>query len=258
MLRGTQEWREGRLTTYDSPAGSGHREGGKPTASDLAYAAIRDLILKTELKPGQVLSESAMSARLQIGRTPLRDALRLLSHDGLIVIEPRRGTMVAPLTVSDLDAIFEARIAIESVIADAAIARASAQDIADIGSLAEQAEVNSAEQSDTSLDERLHQKVAEISRNRFLVDFHKRLRDESLRFRFLTGSGIDTKEDQAAFFRGVRDSLAGHDRERLSNLLVAHVEEFRQAAWKALSKGRHVNDIITQDSAVISLDTRDS
>lgn len=245
-------------TIHDSPAGSGHQEGGKPTASDLAYAAIRDLILKTELKPGQVLSESAMSARLQIGRTPLRDALRLLSHDGLVVIEPRRGTMVAPLTISDLDAIFEARIAIEPVIADAAIARASAQDIADVESLAEQAEENSAEQSDTSLDEQLHRKVAEISRNRFLVDFHKRLRDESLRFRFLTDSGIDTKEDQAAFFRGIRDSLAAQDRERLSDLLVAHVEEFRQAAWRALSRGRHVDEIIIQDSAVISLDIRTS
>ena len=246
------------MTTHDSPAGSGHREGGKPTASDMAYAAIRDLILRTELKPGQVLSESAMLARLQIGRTPLRDALRLLSHDGLVVIEPRRGTMVAPLTISDLDAIFEARIAIESVIADAAIARVSAQDIADIGSLAEQAEANSAEQSDTSLDEQLHRKVADISRNRFLVDFHKRLRDESLRFRFLTGSGIDTKEDQSVFFRGIRDSLAAHDRERLSNLLVTHVEEFRQAAWKALSRGRHMDEILIPDSAVISLDTRNS
>jgi DNA-binding GntR family transcriptional regulator len=245
-------------TIRDSPAGSGHQEGGKPTASDMAYAAIRDLILKTELKPGQVLSESAMSARLQIGRTPLRDALRLLSHDGLVVIEPRRGTMVAPLTISDLDAIFEARIAIEPVIADAAIARASAQDIADVESLAEQAEENSAEQSDTSLDEQLHRRVAEISRNRFLVDFHKRLRDESLRFRFLTDSGIDTKEDQAAFFRGIRDSLAAHDRERLSDLLVAHVEEFRQAAWRALSRGRHVDEIIIPDSAVISLDIRTS
>ena len=245
-------------TIRDSPAGGGHQEGGKPTASDMAYAAIRDLILKTELKPGQVLSESAMSARLQIGRTPLRDALRLLSHDGLVVIEPRRGTMVAPLTISDLDAIFEARIAIEPVIADAAIARASAQDIADVESLAEQAEENSAEQSDTSLDEQLHRRVAEISRNRFLVDFHKRLRDESLRFRFLTDSGIDTKEDQAAFFRGIRDSLAAHDRERLSDLLVAHVEEFRQAAWRALSRGRHVDEIIIQDSAVISLDIRTS
>jgi DNA-binding GntR family transcriptional regulator len=246
------------LTILDGPAGSGHRTGGKPTASDLAYAAIRDLILKTELKPGQVLSESAMSARLQIGRTPLRDALRLLSHDGLVVIEPRRGTMVAPLTISDLDAIFEVRIAIESVIADAAVARASAQDIADIERLVEQAAANPSEQSDTGLDEQLHRQVAAISRNRFLVDFHKRLRDESLRFRFLTSSGIDTKDDQSAFFRGVRDTLAARDAERLAGLLVAHVDEFRQAAWKALSRGRRIDEIYIPDSAVISLDARDS
>ena len=241
------------MTSRDSPAGSGRREGGKPTAADLAYASIRDLILRTELRPGQVLSESAMSARLEIGRTPLRDALRLLSHDGLVVIEPRRGTMVAPLTVSDLDAIFEARTAIEPAIADAAVARASAQDIADIERLAEQAAANSSEQSDTSLDEQLHRKVADISRNRFLVDFHKRLRDESLRFRFLTNSGIDTRDDQSAFFLGVRDSLAARDRERLSSLLVAHVEEFRQAAWRALSRGRHIDEIIIPEPYSLGL-----
>lgn len=246
------------MTTQDSPAASGRRAGGKPTASDLAYAAIRDLILRTELKPGQVLSESAMSARLQVGRTPLRDALRLLSHDGLVVIEPRRGTMVAPLTISDLEAIFEVRIAIESVIADAAAARVSAPDIADIERLAEQAAANTSAESDTGLDEQLHAKVAAISRNRFLVDFHKRLRDESLRFRFLTSSGIDTKDDQSAFFLGVRDSLAARDRERLSGLLVAHVDEFRQAAWKALSRGRRIDETYIPDSAVISLDARDS
>jgi DNA-binding GntR family transcriptional regulator len=244
------------LTTQDSPAGGGRREGGKPTAADLAYASIRDLILRTELRPGQVLSEAAMSERLQIGRTPLRDALRLLSHDGLVVIEPRRGTMVAPLTVADLDAIFEARIAIESTIADAAIARASAQDIADIERLAEQAAANSSEQSDIGLDEQFHKKIADISRNRFLVDFHKRLRDESLRFRFLTNSEIDTRGDQSAFFLGVVDSLAARDRARLSGLLVAHVEEFRQAAWRALSRGRHIDEIIIPEPYSLGLSTQ--
>ena len=76
----------------------GANDATKRTAATAAYRRIRELILTTDLRPGQPLAESDLMATLGIGRTPLRDALRLLSHDGLVVIEPRRGTAVAPLT----------------------------------------------------------------------------------------------------------------------------------------------------------------
>lgn len=227
------------------------------TASDVAYSVIRDLILRTELKPGQVLAESELMSALKIGRTPLRDALRLLSHDGLVDIEPRRGTTVAPLRSSDLNAIFEVRIAIEPLIADAAIARATPLDHEHLRALAEQAERNSETQSDVSLDEELHRQLVGISRNRFLVDFYKRLRDESLRFRFLTGSGLDSKEQQSVFIRGVSESLDAGDKPRLSGLLVRHVEEFQQTVWQALSQASHLGENLSQEASDISLSAPD-
>lgn len=211
------------------------------------------MILRTDLKPGQVLVESELMAVLGVGRTPLRDALRLLSHDGLVDIEPRRGTTVAPLKSSDLNAIFEVRIAIEPLIADAAVARATAQDLERLSILAEQAGKNAEAQSDVSLDEQLHRQLVAISRNRFLVDFYKRLRDESLRFRFLTGSGLDTKEQQTTFIHGVSESLTARDTLALSALLVQHVEEFRQAVWQALSQASHLGESLAQEPSSITL-----
>lgn len=206
------------------------------TASEIAYQCLRELILTTELAPGQPLVEAELMKRLGVGRTPLRDALRLLSHDGLVMIEPRRGTFVAPLTHPDLHAIFEVRVAIEGVIAEAAIGRATGEDLASAHGLLERAEANPSEASDISIDEELHQLLAAMSRNRFLVDFYKRLRDESLRFRYLTQSGMDTKREQVRFLRAVHRSLEQRDQDRLTKVLVAHVDEFRERVWKALSQ----------------------
>lgn len=219
----------------DERAGASERRPAR-TASETAYVRLRELILTTELAPGQSLIESELMARLGVGRTPLRDALRLLSHDGLVMIEPRRGTFVAPLTHPDLHAIFEVRVAIEGVIAEAAIGRATRDDLASAHALLKKAQANPSDASDVSIDEELHELLGTISRNRFLVDFYKRLRDESLRFRYLTQSGMDTKRQQVSFLREIHKSLEERDQARLTKALVAHVDEFRERVWKALSQ----------------------
>lgn len=173
--------------------------------------------------------------RLGVGRTPLRDALRLLAHDGLVIIEPRRGSEIAPLTSADLHAIFDVRVSIEPLIAQAAVARAGERDLEAFGSLATRAAEGHSEVSDDDLDEELHRRLVDLSGNRFLVDIYQRLRDESLRFRYLTGSGMDSRHAQADFFKGVQESLADGDAERLTTLLVHHVQEFRDGVWQALS-----------------------
>jgi DNA-binding GntR family transcriptional regulator len=205
------------------------------TASDWAYGELRRLILSTELRPGQVLVESELMARLGVGRTPLRDSLRLLSHDGLVNIEPRRETTVAPLTSSDLHAIFELRVSIEPLVAEAAVARATQTDLDALAALVVRAERNPEGSSDPEVDEALHRLLVGVSHNRFLIDFYRRLRDESLRFRFMTGSAMDSRDDQVAFLRAVHGCLAARDRAGLTGLLVAHVEDFRDQVWTALT-----------------------
>ncbi len=214
------------------PEGNGHQ----PTRSQEAYRALRRMVLTTELRPGAPLSEPALMNQLAVGRTPLRDALRLLAHDGLVQIESRRGSIVAPLTSSDLHAIFEVRVLIEPLVASTAIASASADDLTIFAQLVRRAQGLSESISNDDLDEALHRELVGLSRNRFLVDIYQRLRDESLRFRYLTDSGMDSQSEQVTFVQSVHQSLIDRDVDRLTSLLIEHVREFRDRVWIALSE----------------------
>ncbi|MDT0446990.1 MULTISPECIES: GntR family transcriptional regulator [unclassified Streptomyces] len=84
-----------------------------PSLVHLAAGAIRKMILSGELGPGERLIELSLTERLGISRPPLREAMRLLEQEGLIVVQPRRGATVATLTDQDVYEILTLRSALE-------------------------------------------------------------------------------------------------------------------------------------------------
>ncbi|WP_406409435.1 GntR family transcriptional regulator [Streptomyces sp. NBC_01643] len=96
---------------------------GSDTQSDtaqgigaLAHDALRQMIISGELPAGQEFSQSELSRRISVGRTPLRDALRLLEREGLVVnTGPHRSVRISPLTMQDLDDLYSMRVMGESV-----------------------------------------------------------------------------------------------------------------------------------------------
>jgi DNA-binding GntR family transcriptional regulator len=84
-----------------------------PSVVQLAADAIRSMILAGELRPGERLVEERLTALFGISRPPLREALRLLQHEGLVVRAARRGAMVAPLSEQDVHEIVTLRHAYE-------------------------------------------------------------------------------------------------------------------------------------------------
>ena len=87
-----------------------------------AYQEIRDLVLRGALDPNEI-SERKLSQRLGIGRTPIREALRLLTAEGLLHVVPMQGTFVQTMSFEDLREIYEMRIALEGTAAFFAAAR---------------------------------------------------------------------------------------------------------------------------------------
>ena len=73
---------------------------------DEVASRLREQIFAGTLPPGSFLDEAALCERLEISRTPLREALKVLVAEGLLRHEPRRGCFVAEVTESDLDEIF--------------------------------------------------------------------------------------------------------------------------------------------------------
>ncbi|RKN46932.1 GntR family transcriptional regulator [Streptomyces hoynatensis] len=96
-----------------SPKSAASHQLDPPSLVQLAAGAIRKMILSGELGPGDRLIELALTERLGISRPPLREAMRLLQQEGLIVVQPRRGATVATLTDRDVYEILTLRSGLE-------------------------------------------------------------------------------------------------------------------------------------------------
>jgi DNA-binding GntR family transcriptional regulator len=109
------------------PARAAEQNGHAPDASlsERAYRRLEEMIVTLQLAPGSVVSESALSKRLGIGRTPIREALQRLARERLVVVLPRRGIMVSEINVSTQLRLLEARRELERLIARRAARRAS-------------------------------------------------------------------------------------------------------------------------------------
>lgn len=83
---------------------------------DIAYTQIREMIISGQIKPGQKLTESGLMEQLEMGRTPVREALLTLAHDQLLIIHPRKYIEVAPISPERVTEIFELRICLEPAV----------------------------------------------------------------------------------------------------------------------------------------------
>ena len=77
---------------------------------DVVFNNIRQAILRGELKPGERLMEIALANQLGVSRTPVREAIRMLELEGLVIMVPRKGAQVAQITIQDLNDVLEVRL----------------------------------------------------------------------------------------------------------------------------------------------------
>ena len=85
--------------------------------TDQAYRELEERIVTLRLQPGEVLSETALSTQLEIGRTPIREALQRLAREGLIVILPRKGILVSEINPGKQLLVLEVRRELERLMA---------------------------------------------------------------------------------------------------------------------------------------------
>lgn len=107
------EWHAGPVNRVAAPL--------RERVSDILRQAIFDF----ELQPGQRLVERELINRLQISRTTLRESLRELTSEGLITVIPQRGAVVASISLTDAADLYDARVAIESLVVERFIQRAT-------------------------------------------------------------------------------------------------------------------------------------
>ena len=154
------------LTDGDRTIGGRHQ-----ALRDQVLAELRQRIVDGDYPPGQRLTEDRLAADFGVSRNPVREALRIVEADGLVTMVPRRGAVVATPDASAIADLFAVRTALESVAARLAAQRATPQDVADLRALLDAAR-KATDRDDLSrvaeLNTELHQRVIEISGNRWL------------------------------------------------------------------------------------------
>ena len=153
--------------------------------------------------------------RLGVGRTPLRDALHTLAHEGLVEIIPRRGTFVSQVTLSDLQQIFDVRSGIEAIVAQLAVSRVEDSHLEPLQNLVERAKRTEGPESDVGLDSEFHNLLLEIANNRYLSEMYRPLADASVRLLYLTRCGMERPEEQVQVFQAALVSRPPEPRPRV-------------------------------------------
>src|SRR5436309_6033425 len=112
-------------------AGGGAAHGEAVLLSERAYAALRDRLISLAVAPGAPIDEDALTRELGVGRTPVREAVRRLALEGLVVVFPRRGTFASSIDITSLTDITDVRCQLEPHAAARAAALADGADRAE-------------------------------------------------------------------------------------------------------------------------------
>jgi DNA-binding GntR family transcriptional regulator len=140
------------------------------TDTEKAYQVIKERIVKTKFPPGSVINEADLMEDINYGRTPIREALKQLQIEGLVVVKPRRGIFVTDLSITDLAKIFEVRIELEGLAARLAAERITQKQMEKLQGLTHQYKETppSSKEQLIQLDSKFHSLIAEATHNHFL------------------------------------------------------------------------------------------
>jgi DNA-binding GntR family transcriptional regulator len=155
---------------------------------DHVMARLREMLIEGRIEPGAKLNERELSLRLQVSRTPLREAIKLLGAEGLVDLIPNRGAVAVKLTETDILQVFEMLAGLEAMSGELAAQRIGAAQLQEIKALHYEM-LACFERDDLSgyyrLNARIHMAINEAAANPLLMKSYKEInaRVQSLRFR---------------------------------------------------------------------------
>lgn len=161
-------------------------EPSEETAAARAYRRLKDEILTCQFAPGTALHENDLATDLGMSKTPVREALAMLIHEGFVEVRPRRGYRVTSITLADVREVFHLRLLLEPAAAELAAERATTDQLQQLRALADD--------DDGSYEELVqraalfHTVLAEASGDTRLAATLRNLLEEAQRFFFV---GLD-------------------------------------------------------------------
>ncbi len=208
-----------------------------------AYRRLLEEIRSGALAPGTRLRETELAERLGISRTPVREAIRQLEADGLIIHLPRQGASIRTLDHAEIVELYEMRTVLEGTAARLAARAASGIELAELAALNSELAAAPAGPQARELNRQFHRTLFDAARNRFLLKSISALQKTLL----ILGPSTLTDPDRAAAavteHAAVLDALEARDAAGAEAAMRAHVE----AALSARLRGMRGREIPLED-----------
>jgi DNA-binding GntR family transcriptional regulator len=209
-------------------AGRAGQPGEPPSLAEQAYQAIRDRLVRLEIRPGAPINEDQLSASLGVGRTPVREALKRLELERLVIAYPRRGTFATDVNVSDLTHLFEVRQLLEPAAAAIAARHATDADRVTLTALLEKLESHCSGTPDElmDLDMQVHRTIYAATHNPYLEDTLVRYDSLATRIWCLFLDRLTSMATHVGDHGPLLRSVIDADAEKAADLARRHVTEF--------------------------------
>ena len=200
--------------------------------TDRAYSDLEALIVTLKLAPGSAVSEAALSKRLGIGRTPIREALQRLARERLVTILPRRGIIVSEINIGSQLRLLEVRREVERLVARSAARRATPEERELFAQMARDFE-KAAKSNDEDTFMRVDREYNELSvvaaRNEFAAGAMGLVHSLSRRFWYIHYKKAADMPRAAKLHADVARSIASQDEDAAaaaSDRLLGYIEQF--------------------------------
>lgn len=213
-----------------------------------AYDLLVELMLVGEIKENEPLSERGLAQKLGLGRTPIREAIKDLAREGVLESHPTRGTLLSPLSIDDLQDLYEIRFAIEGLAAFLAAARGQIEELQSYleffdGCLADPDACDVTQVHDHGVE--FHCEIMRLAGNRRLLELYRPFR---LRFRIPFGIIRHHRPERVfaavAEHREIARAIVERDSESARDLMSNHLRNGLHFRMDMLTKRVGVADAL--------------
>lgn len=218
------------------------------------YRELRRRILNGDLEPGVRVAQSKLAELVGVGRTPLREALRMLQQEGLVLAVRNKGIRISPIDLEELDCIYGFRVAMEATAARISVPLMSVRDFEELAETMAQMKP-AIEQGDRDAYEQPHRRFHELLMNHVQPTAQRRIeldseRAERYRRLFMQGdrTALATADDE---HREIIEACEARDGERAAALVAHHLA--RSAFHVAVQLDPTFNPVMTRTALTMVL-----
>ena len=206
---------------------------------EIVFESMRAAIIKGDLEPGKRLMEVQLAEQMGVSRTPVREAIRQLELEGLVVMVPRKGAYVAGLSKKDIIEVLEIRVVLEGLAADLAAKRATEEEIKRLSRVLEKF-TEYAEKKDIQglidQDVAFHDVIYGATRNEKLLQLISGLREQVQRFRVMYISQFDHAAELVKEHTEIVQAISHRDGEKARKLAEGHISNLEYYMIKEMDE----------------------